>query len=256
MVSQNNMKQIGISMHANYDVNRQFPSLKDGNGYAITVSLLPYLEQQNLYQLIQNNGIKVAEKTRLQLFISPLDPVAGRSEHTTPMNYLFNAGSKYSMKDNDGIVYENSKVKFNDIPDGTSLTLMTAETLVGDFSKKAVDVARQHIAFKKKALRNAGPKSGLKEWKASQNIVGDRCSRWYDPEFLQCTFTMTRKINDPRPDVNYGGAGGLSGFRTNINGTNIGMCDGSVRFINQNVSFEVLRKLATRSGKEAVPFDF
>jgi prepilin-type processing-associated H-X9-DG protein len=78
-----------------------------------------------------------------------------------------------------------------------------------------------------------------------------------DGRFLQGTFTGTRALNDPRPDVSCAGAGGLSGPRTLVGGSNAALCDGSVRFISVGVKLDVIKALATRNGGEVInPGDF
>ena len=83
-------------------------------------------------------------------------------------------------------------------------------------------------------------------------IAADRCFRWIDGHFLQGTWTATRGMNDEKPDVNCGGAGGLSALRNVSGGSNATLCDGSVRYIANDVALDVLQKIATRNGGEVV----
>src|SRR5207253_9056028 len=50
--SQNNLKQIGLAAHSYYDANGHFPSGNDDNNFSAVAYLLPYVEQQNIYQMI------------------------------------------------------------------------------------------------------------------------------------------------------------------------------------------------------------
>src|SRR6202042_2538474 len=128
-------------------------------------------------------------------------------------NYLWCAGSKPSLADNNGIFYQNSKVKLTDITDGTSNTMMAGETLKGDGGVKATTVKRQHVLLKKEDLKDIKDDAGVKDWENNKNIAAERCASWMDGRFLQGTFTATRTLNDPKPDVNCAGLGGLSGLR-------------------------------------------
>src|SRR5262249_46237235 len=155
---------------------------------------------------------------------SPQDPRQNVVEDYGATNYLFNAGAKYALEDNDGLFFLESKVKFADVSDGLSNTLMTGETLKGDGGKKAVTVQRKHVFSKDKAaLKNLNDSSGVEDWKNDKSIVGDRCASWMDGRFLQGTFAGNRELNDARPDLSCDGAGGLSGLRSLSDGANVGM---------------------------------
>ena len=133
---------------------------------------------------------------------------------------------------------------------------MFIETLKGDGGKKAVTVARQHVKLDKKALKGIKDDAGVKDFKADTHITGDRGASWMDGRFLQASMTFTRKVNDARPDVDCGGEGGLAGPRTLTGGNNVGMCDGSVRFVSKSVELKVWQAASTRNGGEVLPGDF
>jgi type II secretory pathway pseudopilin PulG len=319
--SVNNLKQIAIAAHCYHDDNLAFPSGNDKNNYSAFAHLLPYIEQANVYGMINFNkpvddpANDKARKVEIKLFLSPLDPQKTVYADRGATNYLFCAGSKPGLSKNNGVFCQDSEVALGPITNanGSSNTIMAAETLKGDGGTKASDVRRQHVLLKpeepkaapapkvdaervkqwiadlgsntfdvrKKATeeleklgaaiepalkkaqggkptleiskrldqllqkidrerleRLAGPLRNLKEdagvahWKAGTNIAGDRGGSWLDGRFLQTTFTATRAINDPRPDVNVSGLGGLSALR-NMGGPVIliAFCDGHVQAI-------------------------
>jgi len=262
MKSMNNMKQLGLACHNYHDANGAFPPGVDDNHFSAAAKLLPYFEQDNVYKLIDfkkpiDDPVNAAmRKTMIKIFYSEEDPAppmpAGAEFGGT--NYLFNAGSKYDLKDNNGVFYLNSKVKLQDILDGSSNTLLTGETLRGDGVKQATDVRRQYVELDKDALKDLKEESGVQEWTANKNIFGNRGSSWMDGRFLQGTFTGTRVGNDEKPDVSCAGAGGLSALRS-MPGLpiNVGMCDGSVRAITKPLELNIWNNLTSRNDGNPIP---
>jgi prepilin-type processing-associated H-X9-DG protein len=257
--SANNLKQLALAAHNYHDANGNFPSGVNDKHFSAATLLLPYVEQDNVYKSIDFNkpvDDKVnaeIRKTRIKTFLNPMDPIVTVSMDYGATNYLFNAGSKPSLDDNDGIFYLDSKIKLADVTDGTSNTLMAGETLKGDSGVRAMTVKRQHVLFKKEALKDLKDDSGVKEFKDDKMIAANRCASWMDGRFLQGTFTGTRMLNDPKPDVNCGGAGGLSGLRSLEKGANVAFCDGSVRYLNENIEAKTWRLLTSRNDGEVLP---
>jgi prepilin-type processing-associated H-X9-DG protein len=257
--SANNLKQLALACHVYYDANGSLPPGVDANHFSATTYLLPYIEQDTVFKSIDlkkkvdDKDNVTAAAAKIRILINPADPVMEVSKDFGATNYLFCAGAKYELKDNDGVCFAGSKIKFPDIADGTSNTLLVGETLKGDSMVKAMDVHRQHVQLKKDDLKNLTAESGVKDWKDDKNIAADRCKTWMDGRFLQGTFTATRVVNDEKPDVNCAGVGGLSGLRGVNTGVNVAMCDGSVRFVQMTVAVEVWQALATRAGGEVIP---
>jgi hypothetical protein len=257
--SRNNLKQLALAAF-NYEGTFQvFPPGNDDNNFSAAAYLLPYIEQDNVFKQIDfkkpmdDKANAAARKVVIQTFLNPLDKVQSVSTDYGATNYLFSAGSQPALADNDGIYYQNSKVKIADISDGTSNTLIAVETLKGDGGMKAMDMHRQHILLKKDDLKGIKDEAGVKEWKDDKSVAADRCASWMDGRFLQGTFTATRTRNDDKPDVNCAGYGGLSGVRCLENSALIGICDGSVRTINKDIKLDVWKALATRAGGEVLP---
>jgi type II secretory pathway pseudopilin PulG len=262
--SSNNLKQIGIACHNYHDSYGMLPPGNDKNSFSASARLLPFIEEDRLFKQIDltkpisDKANSEARKAIVKIYLSPDDPIQAVSADYGATNYLFNAGSKPALADNDGIFYQDSKIKIPaDIPDGTSNTLMTGETLKGDGKKKGVDVQRQYVLLKKDDLKGLKDESGAQDFNESKNVVGDRCASWMDGSFLQGTFTGTRLANDERPDVSCGGAGGLSGLRSlRKEMVLVGMCDGSVRPVKTSIKIDVWKALAGRNDGQLLPADF
>jgi type II secretory pathway pseudopilin PulG len=260
--SQNNLKQMAIACHAYHDAYGTLPSGNDDNDFSAAAKVLPFIEQDNLYKLIDfkkpstNKANEPVRQTQVKVFLSPNDPLPQVQNDLGATNYLWNAGSKPGLEDNDGIAYQNSRVRFAEVTDGLSNTLMMGETLKGDGGTRAVDVRRQHVVLGKDALKDLKEESGVKDFADNKHIAGDRCARWIDGRFLQGTFTATRLVNDKRPDVSCAGIGGLSSLRAMNPMANVALCDGSVRSINQTVAIAIWKALAGRNDGTVIPNDF
>jgi type II secretory pathway pseudopilin PulG len=259
--SQNNLKQIGIACHNYASVYGHFPPGRDANGFSTAAYLLPFIEQDNVYKQIDftkrldDKANAEARGVIIKVFLTPLDPVMSVDPAYGPTNYLYCAGSKPALADNDGILYQNSKTKFPDITDGTSNTMMTGETLKGAKPAGPPDVRRQYVQLKEADLKGLADDAGADDFKAGKGLAADRCASWMDGGFLQGTFTGTRAVNDARPDVACGAAGGLSGLRGFGGSVNVGIADGSVRVLRDSVKADVVKALATRNGGEVVTID-
>ncbi|MFM7151150.1 MAG: DUF1559 domain-containing protein [Gemmataceae bacterium] len=261
--SANNLKIIGLAMHNYYSAYNKLPPGVDGNNLSGLCYLLPFIEQDNLYRMMDfKKGLTDDANAKVRImrvreFINSNDPapVMGVGIEFGPTNYMLSAGSKTSLEDNDGVFYQSSAIRFNQITDGTSNTAMAVETLRGDGQKTATSPARQHVLLKKEDLKELKETSGVEDFGANKNIAGNRGSSWMDGRFLQATCSLNRAVNDEKPDVDCGGAGGYSGPRTMINGVSLLMGDGSVRFLTTKVSLDVWKKLATRSGGEVIALE-
>ena len=225
----NNLKQLALSLHNYNDTNGKLPPGVDDRHFSASTYLLPYVEQGELYNKVnlkkdvEDEANADARKTTVKLFLSPRDTQAKAPAGYGPTNYLFN----------DKVFSLNSAARIPaSFPDGTSNTVVIGETLKGDGGKKGVDVRRQHIRLGKEALKAIVDEEIMKDWKEGKHIAGDRCASWMDGRFLQGTFNGQWKLNDPRPDVDCGGAGGASALRSLDNDVPVALADGSVRTLD------------------------
>src|ERR1700682_6121467 len=74
MNSQNNLKQLGLACFNYHDTQNKFPAGNDANNFSAAAKLLPYLEQQNVYQTINfdkpvdDKANAEARKAKLKVF--------------------------------------------------------------------------------------------------------------------------------------------------------------------------------------------
>jgi prepilin-type processing-associated H-X9-DG protein len=257
--SQNNLKQIALAM-LNYEATyTSFPPGNDANNISALAHILPFVEQFEPFQgidfqkSVDDAANAKARKTYIKVFIDSGDSVKTVNKDYGPTNYLLCAGSKPALADNNGLFYQDSKVKIKDIKDGTANTMMTGETLKGDGAAKATTVKRQYVLLKKDDLKNLKDDAGVKDWQDNKNIAGNRGASWMDGRFLQTTFTGTRTINDAKPDVSCGGIGSLSGLRSDEDKANMLFADGHVKVITAKVKLEVWKMLADRADGQKLP---
>jgi prepilin-type N-terminal cleavage/methylation domain-containing protein/prepilin-type processing-associated H-X9-DG protein len=166
---QNNLKQLGLALH-NYESAYQmlpaFDSIAGSNAgnFSIQARLLPFVEQQNLRNLLSFDvsltigccpgdlrpQFIVPARTVLPLFRCPSDDgpdifvvrsgtrggATGSDFEYASNNYHINIGTGVgtlydSRLPTDGIAWTNSRVRLTDIHDGTSNTAAFGESLVG-----------------------------------------------------------------------------------------------------------------------------
>jgi type II secretory pathway pseudopilin PulG len=227
--STNNLKQLVLGLHAYNDANAKMPPGVDNNHFSASAYLLPYIEQQGLYnqidfkKSIDDKANAAARKVVVVTFLSPNDPIQNVKPEYGATNYLFN----------DKIFFLNSAANLvASIPDGTSNTIAIGETLKGDGQTKAMDVKRQYVLLGKGALKGIRPDAGVQDFRDSKNISGDRCDSWMDGRFLKGTFNGALRPNSEKPDVSCAGLGGVSALRSLGDTVVVGLADGSTKIVN------------------------
>jgi prepilin-type N-terminal cleavage/methylation domain-containing protein len=150
----NNLKQIALGLHLYHDIHRRFPSGWIANapteepGWGWQAHTLPFLEQQPLYQNFARTHLPIghaanqqARETLLPFTRCPSDPgeaLVNLIEEATgaPLfpvarsNYIGMFGTLEIEDDpdlGDGMFFRNSQVRFADVIDGLSNTLMIGE---------------------------------------------------------------------------------------------------------------------------------
>jgi type II secretory pathway pseudopilin PulG len=143
----NDLKQIGLALHSFHDVYGHLPPAYDKFGQvtgSIHVHILPYIEQNNLYQQFQNNAAEAA-KAVIPTFVSPQDPTF-TEKLEGPQNFAANlrvfaasgAGTAFDKDMPEPKAVEPGQTKLTDIVDGLSNTMGYATKLLvcGDGGSK------------------------------------------------------------------------------------------------------------------------
>lgn len=238
----NNLKQIGLALHNHHDTYGNLPpgaaDTGDGNRemWGWGAYILPFIEQSNLYtqlkvsdqdlfNTLKDSSLRPLVQTPIEGYICPSDPGgelmnggkmnSGKGRHfngdagvggnfrVAKSNYIGVAGFwSVQQRNNNGVLYRGSKIRFADITDGTSSTFMVGE-------------------------RNEYCAQGA--WVGNRNVTGG------GPQGADYTLgAVFRPVNDP----NNGSHQCVEGYASeHPGGANFAFADGSVHFITDTINF-------------------
>ena len=288
----NNLKQIGLAIHNYVDAYRVVPpgacidlnvSATGNNGsWGVHGRLLPYLEQASLYNSVDLSIAwdfqQAISGLRVPVYACPSDPEAelvrdpgGGRAKLYPTTYGFNYGTWFVFRPTapvsggNGVIFPNSRLGMGHFMDGTSQTLLSAEV-------KAWQPYR----------RNGGPGSTTIPANIAEATTATLSgtefkdtghTEWADGRVHHGGFTVTLVPNSKVMTTNAGrnhvtdynswqeGKNGGAGqptyavvtSRSHHTGiVHVGLLDGAVRSISENIDLSVWRALGTRAGGEVV----
>lgn len=242
----NNMRQIGLAMHAHQSARRCLPSaarvgLSSGSAF---VTLLPYLEEQALFdqyrdQIAPTAGTNAAVAgTKLGVYLCPSMhlprevPNSACSEVAAPGSYALSTGTNKPWHKHTGAIVarEQGQTSVAGISqqDGSSKTFM-----IGEFN-----YGLNNLMWT--SCDAVGPRWGTAAW-----AIGYPGMSWASTLGV---FNSDRLITDSNEWFS---------FRSDHpGGAHFAMVDASVRFVSDQTDVGVLNALATRHGGELVPQEF
>lgn len=269
----NNLKQMGIALHIYHDSNRQFPAGNIGgqifNGLSTHAALLPYLEQQAIFDRIDfrvgydhpNN--EFARMRQLPTFLCPSDGGSALPEMLGGRNnYYANAGVQIlfsglagppgdpnaGMPPSDGVFWRNSAVTFGSLADGSSNTVAFSEKCTGDgtnglstpktdtyrpgtFPTTPDEAVRDCLAVNVADLSRQGVSNVGSPW-----LWGYHSTTLYwhtaPPNSRSCMYPPGRIMTT------------ANSFHPQV--VQVLLCDGSVRPVRENIDLQTWRALGTR----------
>lgn len=294
MQCSNNMKQIGLAVHnyastyAEAFPNNGFSGPNYPNDFSPQAKILPFLEQAQLQDLIDFSipmghparhdlpvELREAAATRVPTYECPSDVGAELHSLTMPSGDSIQiAGTSYSMNQgsgqdgvfhpgngtpSDGMCWVNAKLKFRDILDGTSNTILFAETTIGS----GIDIAtvdpkpdlrgyRASVSSIATTVLEAAQRSEYPPVEAVTNSWdGSRNHYWLrgsvpDGAVMNGYLTPNSQI----PDLSFRSAK-ITGPRSYHTGlVKVLLADGSVQNVTDSVNQEIWYASWTRMGRE------
>ena len=275
----NNLKQVSLSVHNFHDIYKKFPpathspmmrqavpSGGDPNRIGYITHLLPFIEQQPLYdQVIQyeregnnpwhtnnfNDGRPCPYKTKISSILCPSDSTAMSTDEVNFTSYHCNHGD-ISM-DYDWWEWrgpfgngERGEAGFNALADGSSNTIMLAEIVIGRTGSAAAPV-KGGIANGVDTTQDEPTAPCYARRGANDTLTGD-CQdsmsgtgwglgrRWGDSHSIYTQFFTWMAPNTPTcsTDGEHWAIPTASSYHPG--GVNVALCDGSVRFVSDSIN--------------------
>ena len=255
----NNLKQIGLGLQNYHSALNQFPNgyvdrqkavanpLDLGHGWGWAVTLLPFMEQENLYKQI-NRGIPILDLSHqatvasvVKSYLCPSDShgesfvPSGITQKVGPSNYVALFGTGEISEDpgrGDGVFYRNSNTRIADILDGTSNTLCVGERSSNLLKCTWVGVIPGALSV---PPLNPGP------IEPGHPLIMGHTGVWDPAKPPHTPNSKNAHVDDF--------------WSRHVSGVNFLLCDGSVRMINNSINPQTWAAMGTRAGSEIVNLD-
>jgi len=269
MKCSNNVKQITLACHNYHDAVGTLPSggtpptVVSGPQFSALALLLPHLEQDNLYRLIdftrppQDAANAAARGATVGGFRCPSDKENPMPATGGATNYLANTGTipwfvVPGAANSNGPFYVNTANRLGDLTDGTSNTALFSERLLADGTNAVVSPV-EDVFFSPANPANADEALGLCAAVDITNLGNQfplfmgspwlhhqhRYQHISPPNGRSCGFFVVGKSTMPPSSRHTGGV-------------NVGLGDGSVRFVRDSVELATWRGLGSRNGGEVL----
>lgn len=221
----------------------------------------------------------VAATTVMPLFLCPSDVGSIPGNSYAPTNYVVCTGSGTNpttrfIRAGDGVMYDprlTSVVKFRDVIDGLSNTVAMSEHLLGSGVAAGGDGTASipgttppvnpvlQVLNLTVSQTSGGPYTDAKDTSPANCVVGasgfwsgTRGAKWMNGHFGDTLYNHGLTPNARAFDCgNLSHSSGLTAARSrHTGGVHVLLCDGSARFVSENINLDTWRGLATRSGAE------
>ncbi|MDB5388833.1 MAG: hypothetical protein JWM11_4479 [Planctomycetaceae bacterium] len=270
----NNLKQLGLAIQNYESSHRIFPPgrLNFPMVFSAHAQLMPYIEQGSLATLIDYKTAPVfapapsppaqndiAMRVKIALFLCPSDSGQVPGSDFGPTNYVASVGSgigtSSSIKTGDGVMFSGSAITFAAVTDGMSNTVCFSEQtlgLGGNPSSGAGGPAA-NPRFEVLELTGATVTTDASCVASSGgNWNGTRGAKWMNGHYGDTLYNHYYSPNSAQFDcgnVSHNFAQTAARSR-HTGGVHAALCDGSVRFVSDNVNRTIWQALGTRGGGE------
>lgn len=285
----NKVKQMGLAALEFHDAHRKFPIARQGDedSFGQHTELFPFLEEGNV-SLTFNFSIPAnmnpARFITIDAFLCPSDiddrmlnkDVSANQFNWGKNNYRACAGSEFGQtinnqtpqakELNNGLFLTNEAISLRQVTDGTSHTAIFSEAIRGDANDDSLEIESDLFQIGNGNGTNTSDKVYTKcmaidfsmalgaskqtSYAGRNWINGNYMTTRYNHVMLPNTWSCSRG-NSPN---NNGGA--VTASARHSGGVNLGLADGSVRFVSNGINLATWRALASRSGNETIDGDF
>lgn len=260
----NNLKQLALGMHNYHGAVGVLPFGFSDLEQSWHAMLLPYIEQKTLYDtlIFQESGDgnwdsgsanTKACQTVIPAFRCPSLPIAERFDYNNipgrvPTSYNGVASSQAASDDLstippghpqvaleqyplDGVLFGNSKIRLDDVKDGTSNTAMFGEMHTDpEYVKDRQGMDYWQIGLPQTGGWVQGGKGGT-EYSEAIASTYPKLNAWRDPT-----------VHGVLMEISFGSY--------HPGGANFAFCDGSVRFLSETIELSVYQGIGSRNGQE------
>jgi len=260
----NNTRQLGLALHNYHDVNLTFPLNYRpvvGGTYSWMQAILPYIEQQNLYSQITIGGTvnlpnnTLVASTPIKTYLCPSDGVTPKSAllpnrsdgggTKAVTNYKASSGANWGWViinsnnarwpgDSNGLIHCDGFICSNSYGNAASSTTPTMGDVLKNLTRMATITDGTSNSF---AVGEAVGAWSWWTWWYNQNASIATCA-------LPLNYRRgIDKLDDPNIANQWNRNFGF--YSLHPAGANFTMCDGSVRFVADNIDTVSYRALGT-----------
>jgi prepilin-type N-terminal cleavage/methylation domain-containing protein/prepilin-type processing-associated H-X9-DG protein len=276
----NNLKQIGIAMHNYHDSNNQLPPGAKYDDFGTFYHfVLPYVEGNNLFNAFNFNGCPTCKPSMgvdgpenttvsyrwISTFQCPSDTPAYNGTNIAKGNYAVNYGNTYGWFSQTA-TFDTPSVPFLGAPFSyisAGMGSMLAFGATGTFSFASITDGLSNTLLDGEVIQGQGTISQFGGTYADdrgniQQGYASGISAYLPPNSSLPDSTSFTGCNYPyqnNPPCTLGFSYYYAARSRHPGGVNVGLCDGSVRYIKNSIGLATWSALSSSQGNEIVSAD-